>query len=247
MDFKELEYFSTIVKCGNLTHAARQLYVSQPTLSKFLQKLEEDLGLVLFQRGSRRLKLTYAGQRYYAHVERILSQKREMDAEMTDILRSDRGVLYVGIPPFRCSFSLPKVLPIFHKEFPQVQFRIVEAPSAVLDQKLLNGEIDLAFYMSFERMTGLSYQVMHSDKMYAILSKGHPLEAKAAQSGEFSLEWLAGQTLLLQNRTQRQGQYILQELEKRHIQPAEILESSNIRAAAALAANGYGIGLPHLQ
>lgn len=188
MDFKELEYFSTIVKCGNLTHAARQLYVSQPTLSKFLQKLEEDLGLVLFQRGSRRLKLTYAGQRYYAHVERILSQKCEMDAEMTDILRSDRGVLYVGIPPFRCSFSLPKVLPIFHKEFPQVQFRIVEAPSAVLDQKLLNGEIDLAFYMSFERITGLSYQVMHSDKMYAILSKGHPLEAKAAQIGEFSLE-----------------------------------------------------------
>ena len=43
MDFKELEYFSTIAKCGNLTHAARQLYVSQPTLSKFLQKLEEDL------------------------------------------------------------------------------------------------------------------------------------------------------------------------------------------------------------
>lgn len=62
MDFKELEYFSTIVKCGNLTHAARQLYVSQPTLSKFLQKLEEDLGLVLFQRGSRRLKLTYADE-----------------------------------------------------------------------------------------------------------------------------------------------------------------------------------------
>ena len=58
---------------------------------------------------------------------------------------------------------------------------------------------------------------------------------------------------LLQNRTQRQGEYILQELEKRHIQPAEILESSNIRAAAALAANGYGVGflsgelLEHLE
>ncbi len=96
--------------------------------------------------------------------------------------------------------------------------------------------------MSFERISGLSYQVIRSDKMYTILSKGHPLEAKATQIGEFSLEWLAEQTLLLQNRTQRQGQYILQELEKRHIQPAEILESSNIRAAAALAANGYGVG-----
>ena len=96
--------------------------------------------------------------------------------------------------------------------------------------------------MSFERISGLSYQVIRSDKMYTILSKGHPLEANATQIGEFSLEWLAEQTLLLQNRTQRQGQYILQELEKRHIQPAEILESSNIRAAAALAANGYGVG-----
>lgn len=124
------------------------------------------------------------------------------------------------------------MLPAFHKEFPQVQFRIVEAPSAVLDQKLLNGEIDLAFYMSFERISGLSYQVIRSDKMYTILSKGHPLEAKATQIGEFSLEWLAEQTLLLQNRTQRQGQYILQELEKRHIQPAEILESSNIRCSS---------------
>ena len=78
--------------------------------------------------------------------------------------------------------------------------------------------------------------------MYAILASEHPLEEKAKPEGTFQLDWLEGQTLLLQNRTQRQGQYILQELERHHIQPAEILESSNIRASAALAANGYGVG-----
>ena len=57
----------------------------------------------------------------------------------------------------------------------------------------------------------------------------------------FAWEWLEGQTLLLQNRTQRQGQYILQELQNRGLKAQEVLESSNIRAAAALAANGYGV------
>lgn len=241
MDFKDLEYFLSIARCGNITHAARQLYVSQPTLSKFLQKLEDELGLVLFQRTGRRLELTYAGQRYLAHAEKLLNQKRELDAEMTDILRANVGVLRVGMPPFRCSFALPRVLPEFRRKYPQVQFRILEAPSAVLDQKLLEGEIDLAFYMCFSRSDALSYRTLNRDRMYALFAKGHPLEEKAAAEGSFAWEWLEGQTLLLQNRTQRQGQYILQELQARGLKAAEIMESSNIRAAAALAANGYGI------
>ena len=131
---------------------------------------------------------------------------------------------------------------MFRAQFPQVQFRIEEAPSAELDRKLLEGEIDLAFYMSFARHPGLSYRVLRRDRMYAVFGKGHPLEQAAAREGSFAWEWLEGQTLLLQNQTQRQGQYILQELRSRRLHPAEILESSNIRAAAALAANGYGIG-----
>ena len=185
---------------------------------------------MLFQRAGRRLELTYAGQRYLAHAERLLSQKREMDAELTDLLRADTGVLHVGMPPFRCSFSLPEVLPAFRAQFPQVQFRIEEAPSAELDRKLLEGEIDLAFYMSFARHPGLSYRVLRRDRMYAVFGKEHPLEQAAAREGSFAWEWLEGQTLLLQNQTQRQGQYILQELRSRRLHPAEILESSNIRA-----------------
>ena len=96
--------------------------------------------------------------------------------------------------------------------------------------------------MSFARHPGLSYRVLRRDRMYAVFGKGHPLEQAAAREGSFAWEWLEGQTLLLQNQTQRQGQYILQELRSRRLHPAEILEGSNIRAAAALAANGYGIG-----
>ena len=115
---------------------------------------------------------------------------------------------------------------MFRAQFPQVQFRIEEAPSAELDRKLLEGEIDLAFYMSFARHPGLSYRVLRRDRMYAVFGKGHPLEQAAAREGSFAWEWLEGQTLLLQNQTQRQGQYILQELRSRRLHPAEILEAA---------------------
>ena len=87
----------------------------------------------------------------------------------------------------------------------------------------------------------LNYRTLNRDQMYALIAKGHPLEEKALAEGSFAWEWLEGQTLLLQNRTQRQGQYILQELQNRGLKAQEVLESSNIRAAAALAANGYGV------
>ena len=113
------------------------------------------------------------------------------------------------------------------------------AGSAVVGQDLggLGVQQDL-----HAQLFGLSYRVLRRDRMYAVFGKGHPLEQAAAREGSFAWEWLEGQTLLLQNQTQRQGQYILQELRSRRLHPAEILESSNIRAAAALAANGYGIG-----
>ena len=70
-----------------------------------------------------------------------------------------------------------------------MQFRIEEAPSAELDRKLLEGEIDLAFYMSFARHPGLSYRVLRRDWMYAVFGKGHPLEQAAAREGSFAWEW----------------------------------------------------------
>lgn len=95
--------------------------------------------------------------------------------------------------------------------------------------------------MCFSRSDALNYRTLNRDRMYALIAKGHPLEEKALAEASFTWEWLEGQTLLLQNRTQRQGQYILQELQNRGLKAQEVLESSNIRAAAALAANGYGV------
>lgn len=245
MNFSELEYFTAIARHGNITHAAEELYVSQPTLSKFLQRFEAEAGTPLFARMGHRLELTYAGRRYLARAEELLNGKRALDAEMADIRREACGELRVGMPHFRCSYSLPAVLPAFKKLHPQIGIQILESSSEALDAALLEGKIDLAFYFHFAAPDPrLEYRTLAHDAVYVILSRGHPAGKQAvagANGPELPLEALEGETFLLQSRTQRQGQYIYEQLSRHHITPRQIMETTNIRAAAALAANGYGV------
>ena len=243
MELHELDYFVTIAQLGNITKAAQQLYVSQPTLTKSLQRLEEEVGLPLFQRTGRRLVLTYAGERYLARAKELLSVKRTLDAEMADIRREDVGRLPVGIPPVRCSFSLPSVLPGFRRLHPNVEIRILEDDSEALDEALRSGQVDLNFYNYTAPDPRLEYRVLAHDTIYAVLPQGHPARSQAVPRGnqwELPLSALAEETFLLQKRTQRQGQYIYELMRRQHVSPRRILETSNIRAAFALAVNGYG-------
>jgi DNA-binding transcriptional LysR family regulator len=246
MDFRELEYFTVIAQTCNLTRAAKQLYVSQPTLTKFLQRLEHSVGMPLFQRTGKQMTLTYAGQQYLHYAEQLLRLKQEMDASMEGLLRVERGILRVGMPPLRCSVTLPLVLPKFRQIYPNVEFYLAEESSESLDHSLLDGQIDLAFYNLSERKPYLCYELLAKDEVYAAVQKGHPVSKyawhdKMSDAPLIRLENLCDETFILQNRNQRMGQYLLREINEKHITPRKILESSNIRAGLSLASDGYGV------
>ena len=133
MDFRELSYITAIAKYQNITKAAESLYISQPTLSKFLKALEEDIGLKLFRRLGNRYVLTHAGECYLQKAEQILQLKNELDLELADIMKRDVGVLRVAFPTMRCTYMLPATLPDFQKLYPNVKVEIIEAHSDQLD------------------------------------------------------------------------------------------------------------------
>ena len=91
MDFRELSYVLAIAKYQNITKAADALYITQPTLTKFLQSLESQMGQKLFRKLGRRFVLTYAGERYVARATEILNLKKELDQEMNDIIKNNHG------------------------------------------------------------------------------------------------------------------------------------------------------------
>lgn len=244
MDFREFEYFIEIAESKNLTHAAKKLYVSQPTLSKYIQRLEKETGIPLFSHYGKTLELTYAGQRYLSYARDFLNLKKSLENELLAIQQLDVGYLRIGMPPFRCSFALPAVLPHFHKEFPNVEIEIIESNSNKLDAMLKEGLVDLVFYNLSDPHQEFGYETLQEEDMYVIAPKGHTFANNAytnPETREISLEGLSDEILLLQSREQRQGAYIRNELKAKKIVPKKIIQNTNIRSCASLAAGGYGI------
>lgn len=111
MNFQEQEYFLAIAKHKNLTKAAQELYVSQPTLTKFLQKLEKNLGGKLFRKEGHTYNLTFLGQRYLAYAQKIATLNQDWEKELLDMRSSFKGELNIAFPPMRSI----GVCALFHK------------------------------------------------------------------------------------------------------------------------------------
>ena len=107
MEIRPFLYVNQIAECGSMTKAAAALFITQPALSNYISKLEEELGVRLFDRSVTPLRLTYAGERYLAYTRRILMQVGDLEREMRDISRNQRGRIRLGFPGERMICMLP--------------------------------------------------------------------------------------------------------------------------------------------
>lgn len=97
MVFRNYEYFAAIVEAGSLTRAAEQLYISQPSLSQYVKRLEANLGVELFDRSTSPLRLTYTGERYYQYVLQLMKLDENVRREFQDIKNQTSGRLRLGV------------------------------------------------------------------------------------------------------------------------------------------------------
>ena len=111
MYFKNCEYFMAIADEGSVSKAAEKLFISQPSLSKYLKRLEDNLGKPLFFRDSHPMRLTPAGEIYYRYIHEISERERRLKQEFTELESTPKGTVSVGITIWRSSVLLPLVLP----------------------------------------------------------------------------------------------------------------------------------------
>ena len=130
-------------EAGGLTRAAEALYISQPALSKYLSRLERNLGVALFDHSSSPLKLSYAGRRYYEYVKRIQAMDRQLHHELTSIRSDESGEIRVGIAQWRGSMLLPVLIPAFQKKYPHISIEVEEGRAMQIETALLQGRVDL--------------------------------------------------------------------------------------------------------
>lgn len=134
----------------NFTRAAEKLFITQPALIMAIQKAEEKLGMPIFDRSTRPLSLTEAGQAYLQHILNVRQLEMELDQQIQDIKKLDTGKITIGGSHYLNACILPSVLARFMAKYPKVEVILKEASSAELSEKLAKQEIDLTFHCSPE-------------------------------------------------------------------------------------------------
>lgn len=169
MNTRQLEYVITIAEEGSFSKAAKRLIISQPSLSQYVQKLEEDLGAQLFVRSSP-LRLTTEGRVYVEAAKRILQEEDMMKRTIADIVNDQVGELTIGAGQFNNTYLLPYIVKEFQCKYPGIKVTMKETVEPKLFDMLERGSCDLVVTtMDFEHIGMLeSVRLGSEDYIYAV-------------------------------------------------------------------------------
>lgn len=181
MFVKNPEYFMAIVKERSISKAAERLYLSQPYLSQYLAKLESNLGAVLLDRSHSPLKLTPAGEVFHAYLERQSYLDRQLVSDLRDLQNEKRPVLHIGVSPWRGSTLLPDVLPLFTKQYSDVQVVLHEAPVPELGDLAAGSVTDFCIMHIPGDLTELTYELVMREHIFLFGPPGPPPGPRAHQ------------------------------------------------------------------
>ncbi|MEK4057022.1 LysR family transcriptional regulator [Paenibacillus sp. FSL F4-0087] len=179
MDIRVLKYFLTVSNVGNITKAAEILHITQPTLSRQLMDLEEELGTRLFIRGKRQITLTDSGLLFQQRVKEIISllDKTERDlVEQKDLIG---GVVSIGCVESTVSRALPELLEEFSNRHPRVQYELYSADGDDIREKLDRGNIDIGIFL--EPIEAAKYEYIrlpYEEKWGILMRRDDPLAQK---------------------------------------------------------------------
>ena len=249
MDFKELEYVITIAQERNISKAAERLFISQPVLSRFLQRLEDELGISLFERKNRQYIPTYAGELYLDMAKEILNRKEKFEQEISRVKKSQAGAIRVGITPGRGRTLLPKVLPDFHRNFPNFELNIFEEDVSTLERYLHDGTIDIAFFTTVKKIPesygGFRYEVLSKEEIVLCTSKNNAFSILAQEKPDRRYPWidlkkLENECFILLKENMRLGQLAKEILRENRMHP-ETMALNSIDTALALVGQQYGV------
>lgn len=143
ISIRELQYLIALDEEQHFGRAAERCFVSQPTLSGQLKKLEESLGVQLVERTNKRVRMSEAGREIAERARRIFSELSELEAAAQSFQDPLAGELNVGLIPTIAPYLLPHIIPALHREFPRLRFMLHEHQTAVLLDKLRDGELEL--------------------------------------------------------------------------------------------------------
>ncbi len=244
MDFKHYQYVLKVAELQNMTKAANELYVSQPALSHYIAKVEDELGAVLFDRNTTPLSLTPAGERYVETARMVLALNDRLRQDISDINEQKKGRIILGISHARAAFFLPYVLPEFQRQYPGIEVKTVEIRSDKIEEYVSKGKCDIGILpLPLSGAYTLEQEVICREEL--LLVSGEPLLHEMREDGQafVNLESCGGRPYLLL----RKGHGIRSAVDvlflEHGISPSHIFETTSNETAYRLSSVGMGISI----
>jgi LysR family hca operon transcriptional activator len=241
LELRHLRYFVAVAEAGSLTVAAEQkLHTSQPSLSRQIRDLEDEVGAQLLKRSTRGIELTAAGQAFLDHARVVLSQVGAATEAARRVARPAKPCFSMGFLTGHELTWMPEALHILRDELPNIDVMISSQYSPLLADGLLNGKIDAAFLRREQGAPELAFRLLIKEPLMVILPSDHHLAALKA----ISPADLVGETFVTVSHTAPVLRGIIDNYLKRsgvNITPAH--EADHLAMGMSLIASTRGVGL----
>lgn len=237
MDIKALRYFVELVNEKSFTRASEKLFVTQPTISKMIRSLEEEIEQPLLHRQGRLFSLTDAGEIVYQRAQEVLAQMSQLDAELVDLNKLKRGHLKLGIPPM-VGHVYAGLIRQYRQRYPEVEMTIVEYGGRKIEQAVTSGELDVAVTMlSLNPAVELNALPLDTYPICAILPDSKPWRELS------SVHWqqIKNEPFYLYTEDFTLSDYIDQICKSENIVPHIAARSSQWDFLVALVKSGVGV------
>lgn len=178
MELRQLKYFVKVAELLSFSKAAKELYITQSTLSQQIKQLEDELDMALFFRNNHKVTLTEAGETFLEGAKKTLAEADDNKAKIMDLALGHRGVLNIGVT-YSFGSILTETVLAFKKEFPDVQLNICYRNVMELMELVSDGELDFALsFRSSEKYESVESHILFDNKLCIVVREDHPLTRK---------------------------------------------------------------------
>ncbi len=239
MELRHLRYFEAVARHSHVTRAAAELHIAQPALSKQISQLERELGITLFDRVGRSLRLTEAGEALLPYARAILAQVEEARAAMAERIGLRAGRVSIGAPPSVGAHLLPPLLATFHQRYPGITLRLHEAGLQSLLDLLESGLTDLAVVALPVHDEELAVTPLLNEPLVLIVSPQHPLAGRK----EVTMAELRNERWILSPANYELREATLKACREAGFTPQAVLEGGETETLVRFVSAGLGIAL----
>jgi len=181
MELRHIKYLLAVADHQNFTRAAEALHISQPTLSQQIKQLEHTLGVQLFDRSGRTVRLTDAGSAYVYHARLAMRDLEAAERAVHDVRDLSRGNLRIAVTPTFTAYLIGQLIYSYREAYPGIRVTVLETNQDRMEADLLADRLDLGIGFAGQHAAGIEARTLFNETLVLVVGSGHPLETGAVR------------------------------------------------------------------